>query len=98
MAGQWMTETRKTAPEPVFKMGGIIIALVTICDEITDILEEVMCGCYFDDVESIIEAIITKKYCNMQKHGYSKKLLKLFKEFEVEHNKLEDIRKEIMTE
>ena len=65
MAGQWMTETRKTAPEPVFKMGGIIIALVTICDEITDILEEVMCGCYFDDVESIIEAIITKKYRNI---------------------------------
>ena len=60
MAGQWMMETRKRAPEPVFKMGRIIIALMTICDEITDILEELMCGCYFDDVKSIIEAIMTK--------------------------------------
>ena len=55
-----MMETRKRAPEPVFKMGSIIIALMTICDEITDILEELMCGCYFDDFKSIIEAIMTK--------------------------------------
>ena len=34
----------------------------------------------------------------MQEHDYCKKLLKLCKEFEDEHNKLEDIRKEIMTE
>ena len=46
-----MMETGKRAPELVFKMGVIIIALMTIYDEITDILEELMCGCYFHDVE-----------------------------------------------
>lgn len=46
-----MMETGKRVPELVFKMGVIIIALMTISDEITDILEELMCGCYFHDVE-----------------------------------------------
>ena len=55
-----MMKTGKRAPELVFKMGVIIIALMTISDEITDILEELMCGCYSDDVESIREAIMTK--------------------------------------
>ena len=60
VAGQWMMETGKRAPELVFKMGVIIIALMTIYDEITDILEELICGCYCDDVESVTEAIMTK--------------------------------------
>ena len=55
-----MMETGKRAPELVFKMGVIIIALMTIYDEITDILEELICGCYCDDVESVTEAIMTK--------------------------------------
>ena len=52
MEGQWMMEMRKWLPEPVFEMGGITKALMAIYDEITDILEELICECYFDDDES----------------------------------------------
>lgn len=75
MGGQWMMEMRKRVPKAVFKMGGIIKALMTIFDEITDILEELICCCYFDDVKSVIEAIMTKEYCNIQEHDYCEKLL-----------------------
>ena len=78
--------------------GGIIKALMAIYDEITDILQELICKCYSDDVESIIEAIITKEHHDIQDHDYCEKLLKLTKDFEDEHNKLENIFKEIMKE
>ena len=52
----------------------------------------------FDDVESIIGAIMAKDYPCTQEHGYCKILLLLCKNFEDEHNKLEDICKEIMKE
>lgn len=52
--------------------GGIIKALTKIYDAKTDILKELVSGCYFDDVKSIIEAIMTQEY-------YCEKLLKLVK-------------------
>ena len=52
----------------------------------------------FDDVESIIGAIMAKDYPCTQEHGYCKILLLLCKNFQDEHNKLEDICKEIMKE
>ena len=64
----------------------------------TIIFEELLCGCYFDDVESIIEAILTKVYHCQQENDYCQGLLKLCEEFENQHNKLEDICKEIMKE
>ena len=53
---QWMKETGKNVPEPMLEMNKIIKTLTTNYDEITHILEELACGCYFDDVESIIGA------------------------------------------
>ena len=91
-------EMRKWVPELVFEMGGIIKAIMAIYDEITGILEELICKCYFDDVESIIEAITTMEHYDIQDHDYCEKLLKLSKDFEDEHNKLENIFKEIMKE
>ena len=79
-------------------MGGIIKALIAIYDERTNILEELIRECYFDDVESIIEAITTLEHYDIQNHDYCEKLLKLSKDFEEEQNKLENIFKEIMKE
>ena len=60
--GQWMIETDKNVPEPMLEMNK---TLTMIYDETTHILEELMRGCYFDDVESIKGAIVTKEYCDM---------------------------------
>ena len=98
MGRQWMNETRKNVPEPMLEVNKIIKTLTTIHDEITHILQELTCSCYFDDVKSIIEVIMTKEYCDMQEHDYCEKLLKLCKDFEDKHNKLEDICREIMKE
>ena len=51
MGGQWMIETGKSVPKPMLEMNKIIKTLTTIYHEITHILEELACGCYFDDVE-----------------------------------------------
>ena len=55
---------------------------------------------YFDNVKSIIEAIMAKEYCHMQEHDYYKRLLQLCKDFEDEHNEdeVESICKEIIKE
>ena len=98
MGVQWMIGTGKNLPEPMFEMNKIIKTLTTIYGEITHILEELTCGCYSDDVELIIGAIMTKEFCDMQEHDYCKKLLKLCKDFEDKHNKLEDICKKTMKE
>ena len=82
MGGQWMIEIRKNVPKSMFEMNKIIKNLTTIYDEIIHILEEPICGCYFDDIESIVGAIMTKEYHNMEEHDYCEKLLKLCKEFE----------------
>ena len=62
MGGQWMIETGKNVPEPTLEMNKIIKTLMTIYGNITHILEELTCSSYFDDVESIIGAIMTKEY------------------------------------
>ena len=62
IGGQWMIETGKNVPEPMLEMNKTIKILITICDEINHILEELTCGCYFDDIKSIIKAIMTKEY------------------------------------
>ena len=98
MGGQWMIETRKNVPEPILEMDKIIKNLTTIYDEITHILEELTCGCNFDDVESIVGAIMTKEYRDMEEHDYSEKLLKLCEDLEEKHNKHDDICKKIMKE
>ena len=66
MGGQWMIETGKNVPEPMLEMMKTIKTLTTFYHKITHILVELTCGCYFDDVESIIGAIMTKEYPNMQ--------------------------------
>ena len=82
----------------MLEMNNIIKTLATIYGEITHILEELICGCYFDDMESVMRAIMTKEYRDMQEHDYCEKILKLCKNFEDKHNKLEDICEEIMQE
>ena len=62
-------------------MGQIIETITKIYDIIS--------GCYFDHVESIIEAITTKEYYDIQEHDYCEKLLKLCKEFKGEHKKFD---------
>ena len=89
MGGQWIIETGKNVPEPMLEMNKIK-TLTTIYYEISHILEELMCGSYFDDVESIVGTIMAEEYHNMKKHGYCEKLLKLCEEFEDKHNKVED--------
>lgn len=54
-----MMETQKSIPESTLKINKIIKTPTVICDEITDILEDLLRGCYFEDIESIIGAIIT---------------------------------------
>ena len=93
-----MIETRKNVPEPILEMDKIIKNLTTIYDEITHILEELTCGCNFDDVKSIVGAIMTKEYHDMEEHDYSEKLLKLCEDLEEKHNKHDDICKKIMKE
>ena len=78
MEGQWMIETGKNVPVPMLEMNKIIKTLTIIHDEITHNLEERICGCYFDDVESIIGAIMTKEYHDMEENDYCEKLLKLY--------------------
>ena len=82
----------------MLEMNKIIKTLTTIYNEITHILKELIYGCYFDDVESIIRAIMIKEYHDMQEHDYCEKLPKLCQEFEDKHNKLEGVCKEIMKE
>ena len=98
MGGQWMIETGKNVPDPTHEMKKIIKTLTIIYDKITDILEELICVCYFDDVKSIVKAIKTKEYNCMEGYGNCEKILKLCKDFEDKHSKLEDICKEIMKE
>ena len=93
-----MIETGKNVPEPTLEMNKIIKTLMTIYGNITHILEELTCSSYFDDVESIIGAIMTKEYWDIQEYDYCKKLLKLCEDFEVKHNNLADICKEMMKE
>ena len=77
---QWMIETGKNVPEPMLEMNKIK-TLTTIYYEISHILEELMCGSYFENVKSIVGTIMAKEYHNMKKHGYCEKLLKLCEEF-----------------
>ena len=51
MEGQWMVETGKRVPEPIRKMVQITETITKIYDIIPSILEELITGCYFDDVE-----------------------------------------------
>ena len=88
MGGQWMIETGKYVPELMREINQIIKTLTIIYDEITDILEELIYGCYSDDVESIIKAIKTKEYSCTEECDHCAKLLKLRKDYEDEHNKL----------
>ena len=74
----------------IWKMGQIIETITKIYDIIS--------GCYFDHVESMIEAITTKEYYDIQEQDYCEKLLKLCKEFKGEHKKLENICREVMEE
>ena len=84
-----MIETGKNVPEPMLEMNKIK-TLTTIYYEISHILEELMCGSYFENVKSIVGTIMAKEYHNVKKHGYCEKLLKLCEEFEDKHNKVED--------
>ena len=68
-----MMQTQKSVPEPTIKMNKIIKTLTVIYYEITDILEDLLCGCYFEDVESIIGAIMTQDYHSMEEHVYCEK-------------------------
>ena len=97
MGGQWMIEARQNGPESMLEMNKIK-NLTTIYDPVTHILEELICGCYFDDIEAIVGAIMSKEYHDMEEHDYCEKLLKLCEEFEDKHNKLEDVCKEKMKE
>ena len=83
MGGQWIIETGRRVPETIFEMGKILKALTIIYDEITDILEELIYGCYFDDAESIIETIMTKEYYCIEEHDYCEKLLRLCKTLKI---------------
>ena len=62
IGGQRMIETGKNVPDLMHEMNKIINTQTIVYDEITDILEELICGCCFDDVKSIIKGIKTKEY------------------------------------
>lgn len=76
-----MIEMGKRVPELISNMGKIVKNLTIICDQITDILEELIYSCHFDNVESIIEAIMAKEYCCILEHDYCVRLLQLCKDF-----------------
>ena len=59
----------------MLQMKKIIKTLTTIDDEIAHILEELIFCCFFDHVESIIGAIMTKEYRDIQEHDHCEKLL-----------------------
>ena len=97
MARSWMRETGKEVPEPIFEMEKVLRTLLDIYDKITIILEELLCGCYFDNVESIVEVILTKHYYfEQQVYNYCKRLVKLCEKFENEYNKFKNICKEVI--
>ena len=79
-------QNKENVPELMREMNKILKTLTMICDEITDILKEVICDCYFDDVESIIKAIKTKGYSCTEEYDHCPKLLKPRKDFENELN------------
>ena len=65
---------KKKVPKPMLdEMNKIIKNLTAIYDEIVHILEEPICGCYFDNIESIVGVIMTKEYHNMEEHDYCEK-------------------------
>ena len=55
MSNSWMKETRKLLPEVSFKTQKNIRDLTCVYDEISDILEELLEACYFDNIDSILK-------------------------------------------
>ena len=60
MRDSWMKETRKLLPEVSFKTQKNIRGLTCVYEEISDILEELLGACYFDNVDSILKEFLPK--------------------------------------
>ena len=74
MGDSWMTETGKLPPQVLFETEKKIRDLTCVYDEISNILEELLGACYFDDIESILKAIFTKTYpCKQQGYDFCRK-------------------------
>ena len=59
MRDSWMTETRKFRLEILFETEKNIIDLTRVYDEISNVLEELLGACHFDNHEPILKALFT---------------------------------------
>lgn len=57
-----MIATRKELPEIKFKTETSIDNLTHLYSIITGIIEELVCSCYFDNIENLVEAIINREF------------------------------------
>ena len=62
MRDSWMTKTRKVRLEVLFETKKNIRDLTRVYDEISNILEELLGACHFDNHEPILKALFTQTY------------------------------------
>ena len=76
LSTNWMIATGKGLPEILLKIKSKVDNLTHLYSIIRRIVEEVLCACYIDDIESLIEATISREFhWDMQVSDYCNDLL-----------------------
>ena len=82
LANNWMIATGKELPEILLKIKLNIDNQTQLYFIIKGIIEELLCTCYFDNIENLTEAIITREFCwDMQAYDYCQDLITKAKNF-----------------